>query len=67
MSKIKQTYYNNEWEDPNVYPKLAEWMTKGKDTTSFCCKVCNCGSLKLGVMGVSAPNNHMTPNKDPTK
>ena len=30
----------------------------------FCCKVCNNGSLKLGVMGVAAPMNHMKPSKD---
>ena len=63
MSKMKIAYYNNEWEDPKVYPKLADWITKGKDNTSFCC---NCGSFKIGAMGVSAPNYYMKPNKNPT-
>ena len=63
----KQTYYNNDWEDPKIYPKLAEWITKGKDNTHFCCKVCNWGSFKLGAMGKTAPIKHMTPSKDTSK
>ena len=45
-----------EWEDPKIHPMLSEWITRGKDNHHFCCKVCNNGSLKLGVMGVAAPN-----------
>ena len=60
----KQTYYNVEWEDPKIHPMLSEWITRGKDNHHFCCKVCNNGSLKLGVMGVAAPMNHMKPSKD---
>ena len=60
----KQTYYNVEWEDPKINPMLSEWITRGKDNHHFCCKVCNNGSLKLDVMGVAAPMNHMKPSKD---
>ena len=63
----KQTYYNNDWEDLKIYPKLAEWITKGKDNTHFCCKVCNWGSFKVGAMGKTAPIKHMTPSKDTSK
>ena len=43
---------------------LSEWITRGKDNHHFCCKVCSNGWLKLGVMGVAAPMNHMKPSKD---
>ena len=47
-----------------LHPMLSEWITRGNDNHHFCCKVCNNGSLKLGVMGVAAPMNHMKPSKD---
>ena len=59
----KQTYYRQCWEDPKEYPMFAPWISKGKDTKHFTCKVCRNGSLALSNMGIQALRSHMKPSK----
>ena len=63
----QQTYYNIDWEDPDLHPDLSKWICKGKDNTLFSCKVCKGWNLMLGKSGICAPNHHMKPSKEPGK
>ena len=65
MGKKKyDTIFNPDWENPALFPDLAEWIqscTSGQadDIHHFQCKVCKNGRLKLSTMGIQAPRSHM--------
>ena len=69
--KTYNTLYNPEWENPEFYPDLAEWIQPCKtgqadDKNHFQCKFCKSGRLKLSTMGVQGPLSHQknAANKD---
>ena len=60
-----KTRYNPDWEVPQLFPNLAEWILPVNngcfgDINSLKCKVCKGGRLRLSNMGVGAPRKHMT-------
>jgi len=66
----KQAYaskYNPDWENPDLFPDLAQWISPAKsgqrdDINHYACKVCRNGRLKLSNMGVTAPRSHLKNN-----
>ena len=65
----KQTYYHNEWEDPNKFPDILPWMKMGKDNMYFMSKLCKIGLVKLSTLEITTRGGHIKPSKErkPTK
>ena len=60
VSRIKgKTRYNPDWEVPQLFPDLAEWILPVNnghldDVNFFKCKMCKDGRLRLSNMGIGA-------------
>ena len=65
MGKNKcPTKYNRSWENPDMYPDLAQWIQaansgQSDDIYHYECKICRTGRLKLSNMGVTSPKSHI--------
>ena len=49
----KQTYYHDDWEDPDKFPDIVPWIKMGKDNMYFMSKLCKIGLVKLSTMGIT--------------
>lgn len=58
MSKIKKTYFQSDWLDPNRFPTFSLWVRRDLNSTeSFQCKVCNV-TRKCSNLGSNALASH---------
>ena len=63
-NKKLKLHYNDEWEDPSLYPAIALWiqqvLTGRVDNFNyFFCKICWSKKIILSNMGIGAVRSHM--------
>ena len=63
-NKKLKAHYNDEWEDPSLYPDIApwiQWVLTGRfdDFHYLCCKICWLNKIMLSNMGIGAARSHM--------
>ena len=63
MSNTGKDLYNEEWEDPHLYPKISQWIQRvntgsADDIHYYKCKVCRSNKLSLSNMAIGALKKH---------